>query len=155
MITDRCHSKDVAGHQDETNDHNNCLHLKQTHHARHLMKREQIQPAIFCRSHFPDLKRDNVNFHHRIPQATFRAHGDNSMSCNESKFASKFEKHYISRLPHRSDSPDLGLCDFWLFEMLKGVLKDREFNSSDEIKEAITQVLDELAFDEVQSVFHN
>jgi hypothetical protein len=39
--------------------------------------------------------------------------------------------------------------------MLKGVLKDCEFNSSDEIEEAITKAWDELTFDEVQSVFHN
>jgi hypothetical protein len=39
--------------------------------------------------------------------------------------------------------------------MLKGVLKGREFNSSDEIEEAITKVWNELTFDEVQSVLHN
>jgi hypothetical protein len=39
--------------------------------------------------------------------------------------------------------------------MLNGVLKDREFNSNDEIEEAIAKVWDEFTFDEVQSVFHN
>jgi hypothetical protein len=39
--------------------------------------------------------------------------------------------------------------------MLKGVLKDREFNSSDEIEEAIMKVRNELTFNEVQSIFHN
>jgi hypothetical protein len=39
--------------------------------------------------------------------------------------------------------------------MLKGVLKHRMLDWSDEIKEAITKVWDELTFDEVQSVFHN
>jgi hypothetical protein len=39
--------------------------------------------------------------------------------------------------------------------MLKGVFKNREFHSSDEIEEAITKVWDGLTFDEVQSVFHN
>jgi hypothetical protein len=34
--------------------------------------------------------------------------------------------------------------------MLKGVLKDRNFNSSDEIEEAVTKVWDELTFDEAQ-----
>jgi hypothetical protein len=34
-------------------------------------------------------------------------------------------------------------------------LKDREFNSSDEIEEAIAKVWDEFTFDEVESVFHN
>jgi hypothetical protein len=34
-------------------------------------------------------------------------------------------------------------------------LKDDEFNSSDEIEEAITKVWGEPTFDEVQSAFHN
>jgi hypothetical protein len=39
--------------------------------------------------------------------------------------------------------------------MLKGALKNCEFNSSDEIEEAITNTSDGLTFDEVQSIFHN
>jgi hypothetical protein len=38
---------------------------------------------------------------------------------------------------------------------LKRDLKDGKFNSSDEIGEAIPKVWDELAFDEVQTVFPN
>jgi hypothetical protein len=34
-------------------------------------------------------------------------------------------------------------------------LKDGEFNSNDEIEEAITKVWGELTLDEVQSAFHN
>jgi hypothetical protein len=39
--------------------------------------------------------------------------------------------------------------------MLKGVLKDHEFNPSNEIEEATTKVWNELTFDEVQSLVHN
>jgi uncharacterized FlaG/YvyC family protein len=39
--------------------------------------------------------------------------------------------------------------------MVKAVLKDREFNSSDEIEKAIVKVWDKLTFDEVESIFHN
>jgi hypothetical protein len=56
-----------------------------------------------------------------------------------------------------TDSPNINRCDFWLFGIgiLKGVLKDHEFHSSDEIEEAMTKVLDELTFDELQGVFQN
>jgi hypothetical protein len=56
---------------------------------------------------------------------------DNSACHNESKVASKFEQHHIFRLPH---SPDTSPCDFWLFGLLKGIIKDREFHSHEEIK---------------------
>jgi hypothetical protein len=38
--------------------------------------------------------------------------------------------------------------------MLKGILKDREFHSHDEIEEAITMAWKGLTFNEVQSVFY-
>jgi hypothetical protein len=39
--------------------------------------------------------------------------------------------------------------------MLKGILKDQKFHSHDETEEAITMAWNDVAFDEVQSVFHN
>jgi hypothetical protein len=39
--------------------------------------------------------------------------------------------------------------------VLKETLKDQEFNSSDEIEEAIPRVWDDLTFDDIQSVFQN
>jgi hypothetical protein len=63
----------------------------------------------------------------------------------------KLDKHPIARLPHPPHSPDLSPCDLWLF----GMLKDRKFDSHDEIKEAITMAWNDFTFDEVQNVFHN
>jgi hypothetical protein len=63
------------------------------------------------------------------------------------------ESHYTIAAP--TQSPDLSPCDFWVFGMLKGILKDREFHSHDEIEEAITMAWNDLTFHEVQSVFHN
>jgi hypothetical protein len=50
----------------------------------------------------------------------------------------KFDKHHIARLPYPPYSPNLSPCDLWFFGMLKGILKDREFHSHDEIEAAIT-----------------
>jgi hypothetical protein len=72
-----------------------------------------------------------------------------------SKVVSRFKKHHVPRFPRPFHSPDIIPCHFYLFGMLKRVLKDRECNSSDEIEEAIMKVWDELTFDEMHSVFHN
>jgi hypothetical protein len=77
------------------------------------------------------------------------------MCYNGSKVASKFEKHHVSRLLHPLESPDMSLCTFWLFRMLKGVLKDHKFNSSNEIEEVITKIWDEPTSDELQNVFYS
>jgi hypothetical protein len=38
---------------------------------------------------------------------------------------------------------------------LKGILKDREFASTDEIERAMTKVWNDLTFDHVKSAFRN
>jgi hypothetical protein len=60
---------------------------------------------------------------------------DNSMRQNGSKVTSKINKNHISRMPHPPHSQDINPCDFWLFGMLKQVLRDREFSSNDEIED--------------------
>jgi hypothetical protein len=122
-----------------------------------LPKRSKFNQLYFVNYIFPDLEKQNVNSHRGIPQATFWVHMVNSMCHNGSEVTSKFEKHHVSRLPHPLCSPDMSPEDFWLFGigMLKGVLKDHDFNSSDEIEEVTTKVWNRLTFDEVQGVFHN
>jgi hypothetical protein len=85
---------------------------------------------------FSDWKRENVNFHRRIPQAIVWVHTDNLTYDNGSKVVLEFEKHHLSRLRNRLYSPDINLGDFWLFGMLEGIMKDPEFHSTDEIEKA-------------------
>jgi hypothetical protein len=120
-----------------------------------LPKGSKFNQLYFVDHFFPDLQRENVNFHRQISQATFLVHTDNSVCHNGSKVASKFENYHVPRLSHAFYSPDISPCGFWLFGMLQRVLKDREFNSIDEIEEAITKVRNKLTFGEIQSVFHN
>jgi hypothetical protein len=119
-----------------------------------LPKGSKFNQQYFIDYVFPDLKMDNRNFRRRMPPAIW-VHMDNSMCHNGSKVVSKCDKHHIARLPHPPYSPDLNPCDFWLFGMLKGILKDREFYLHDEIEGAITTAWNDLTFNEVQSAFHN
>jgi hypothetical protein len=80
---------------------------------------------------------------------------DNSTCHNGSKVVSKFEQHHIFRLPHPPYSPDISPCDFWLFGLLKGIMKDREFHCPELIEEAITVAWNDLTFEEVQSIFYD
>jgi hypothetical protein len=118
-----------------------------------LPEESKFNQQYFINYMFPDLQTENWNFR-RMPLATFWVYMDNSMCHNGSKVMSKFDKNHIARLPHPHYSQDLNPCGFWLFGMLKGILKDREFHSDDEIEEAMTMAWNDLTFDEVQSVFH-
>jgi hypothetical protein len=103
----------------------------------------------------PGLKRGKMSFAPRKPGSTFRVHMDNSLCHNRAKITSEFQKHHLARMMHPPSSPDISPCDFWLFGMLKGIRKDQEFVSSEEIEVAIADLWNGLTFDDVQSVFRN
>jgi hypothetical protein len=60
-----------------------------------LPKGSKFNQLYFVIYIFPDLKRENVNFHRRVAQATSGIKMEDSMCHNESKVASKFEKHHV------------------------------------------------------------
>jgi histone-lysine N-methyltransferase SETMAR len=64
---------------------------------------------------------------------------DNSICYNGAKITEKLEKRHIARAPHPYYSPDLSPCDFWLFGILKQKMKERVFQSEEQILAAITE----------------
>jgi hypothetical protein len=50
---------------------------------------------------------------------------DNSMYSNAGKTSLELEHNKIERAPHPAYSPDISLCDFWLFGFLKEKLKEQ------------------------------
>jgi hypothetical protein len=120
-----------------------------------LPQGRNFNQLYFVHSIFPDLKGENMRYGRRTAGSTFWVHIDNSMYHNGSKIEPKFRTHHLFRMPHPPYWPDISPCQFRLFGILKGILKDRELTSSDEIKEAIPNVWNDLTFHDVQSVFRN
>ena len=56
----------------------------------------------------------------------------------------------IKTVRHPPYSPDLASCDFWLFPKLKENLRGRRYETIEEMKEAVTKVIDTLT----QEDFH-
>jgi transposase len=77
------------------------------------------------------------------------------MYHNGAKITEKLEKRHIARAPHPPYSPDLSPCDFWLFGILKQRMKERVFQSEEQILGAITESWNDRTFDDIQRVFHN
>ena len=60
----------------------------------------------------------------------------NSASAHASRLMQRFlEKHQITQVTQPSYSPDLALCDFWLFPKLTSPLKGKRSQTIDEIQE--------------------
>ena len=55
----------------------------------------------------------------------------------------------IKTLPHRPYSSDLAPCDFWLFPKHRGC----RYETIEEMKEAVTKVIDTLTLEDVHGAF--
>ena len=55
----------------------------------------------------------------------------------------------IKKFPHRPYSPDLALCDFWLFPEFRGC----RYETIEEMKEAVTKVINTLTQEDFHGSF--
>ena len=56
----------------------------------------------------------------------------------------------IKTVPHPPYSPDFAPCDFWLFPKLRGW----HWETIEEMKEAVTKVIDTLTQEDFHGAFH-
>ena len=59
----------------------------------------------------------------------------------------------IKTVPHRPYSPDLAPCDFSLFPKLKEKLRGCRYETTEEMKEAVTEVIDTLTQEDCHRAF--
>jgi hypothetical protein len=65
----------------------------------------------------------------------------------------EFDRRKLGHAEHPLHSPDLSPCDFWLFGFLKEMLKDRQLRGVHSLHQAITDLWDELTFEDVHAIF--
>ena len=59
----------------------------------------------------------------------------------------------IKTVPHSPYSPDLAPCDFWLLPKLKEKLRGYRYETIEEMKEAVTKVIDTLTEEDFHGAF--
>ena len=59
----------------------------------------------------------------------------------------------IKTVPQPPYSPDLAPCDFWLFPKLKEKLRGCRYETIEEMKEAVTNVIDTLTKEDFHGAF--
>jgi histone-lysine N-methyltransferase SETMAR len=104
-----------------------------------LPKGTKFNQYYFIDTVLPNLYSEKRGIARRKGPPSFSVHVDNSMCHNGAKITEKLEKRHIARAPHPYYSPDLSPCDFWLFEILKQKMKERVFQSEEQILAAITE----------------
>ena len=59
----------------------------------------------------------------------------------------------IKKVPQPPDSPDLAPCEIWLFPKLKEKLRGCRYETIEEMKEAVTKVIDTLTQEDFHGAF--
>ena len=77
-------------------------------------------------------------------------HQDNAPVHNSILFTDYLSKMGIKTVPNPPYSPDLAPCDFWLFPKLRGC----RYKTIEEMKEAVTKVIDTLTQEDFNGAFH-
>ena len=76
-------------------------------------------------------------------------HQDNAPLHNSILVTDYFTKMGINTVSHRPYSPDLAPCNFWLFLNLRGC----RYETTEEVKEAVTEVIDMLTQEDFHGAF--
>ena len=76
-------------------------------------------------------------------------HQDNAPVHNSILVTDYLTKMGINTVPHPPYSPDLAPCNFWLFPKLKGC----RYETIEEMKEAVTKVIDTLTQEDFHGAF--
>ena len=80
-------------------------------------------------------------------------HQDNAPVHNSILVTDYLTKMGIKTVPHPPYSPDLAPCDFWLFPKLKEKLRGCRYETIEEMKEAVTKVIDTLTQEDFHRAF--
>ena len=59
----------------------------------------------------------------------------------------------IKTVPHPPYSPDIALCDFWLFPKLKEKLRGSRYETIEDMKEAVAKVIDTVTREDFHGAF--
>ena len=78
-------------------------------------------------------------------------HQDNAPVLNSILVTDYLTKMGIKTVPHRPYSPDLAPYDLWLFPKLRGC----RYETIEEMKEAVTKVIDTLTQEDFHRAFQN
>jgi hypothetical protein len=89
----------------------------------------------------------------RNSDSRFLIHLDNSACQNGQKITRQLEAVRILRTPHPPYSPDLSLCDFWLFRFLKESIRGMESSTEVPMGSTMTTIGPNVTVHTLQFVF--
>ena len=110
------------------------------------------------KAYYVEVLREFSKRFRRKKQALFKSvqwhfHQDNATVHNSILVRDYLTKMGIKTVPQPPYSQDLAPCDFWLFPKLKENLRGCRYETIEEMKEAVTKVIDTLTQEDFHGTF--
>ncbi|XP_061167382.1 histone-lysine N-methyltransferase SETMAR-like [Saccostrea echinata] len=86
-------------------------------------------------------------------RAGFTLHQDNAPNHESLVVMDTMETLGIEKLTHPPYSPDLAICDFWLFPVLKDNLRGEKYESQEDLGTVVNKALRSMSRDGLDDVF--
>lgn len=118
-----------------------------------LPKREKYNGEYFTTNILPQLSQEKSRRARRKPKQKLLIHMDNSRCHNNQKVTNYLESNHMERIPHPPYSPDISPCDFWLFGYLKECLKEKLYDTEEELVNEIYIAWNSVTFETLQNVY--
>jgi hypothetical protein len=120
-----------------------------------LLSHQTYTQNYFTENILPDIVREKTRFCRKHRRTQFDLHTNNSECHNARNVTTKIPDARLKHILHSAYSPDLSLCDLWIFEMMKEIMKGYEFETIEDILRAMTDISEDQIFIDVQHVFFN
>lgn len=129
------------------------LSCKQVILVKILKNGEHFNSSYMIQEIFPALYNEMLKTRPKIGLQGTKIHIDNAKSHNSKMTMNEIDKYRMKRMPHPAYSPDIAICDFWFFGMLKDHLKGMQFNDENELFNEISTFCKEIPQNEFQKAF--
>ncbi len=106
------------------------------YHYHHVVSPQTTINAAYYRNVLQQLLRHICQKHPHF-RKIWILHHDNARSHTMRLVQDWLARCLIEVMPHLSRSPDLALCNFWLFSVLKKVIPGRHFQNNEEVMNAV------------------
>lgn len=114
---------------------------------------EKFNSDFMIHNVLPEIPAKIAVLHPKRSHKNILVHMDNAPSHNSKITSDEISKLKMKRIPHPAYSPDIAICDFWLFGKLKDHLKGTDFQTENELFEAVLNFLDTIEKNEIKRVF--
>jgi hypothetical protein len=118
-----------------------------------LPKASKCNQDYFIDNILPVLNQaKNGNNYHKIG-SNLIMHMDNSIYHNGIKITEKISSKRLGQALHSICSPDISLCDFWVFQTIQEMIKSQHLIGPVEILRVIDEAQSHFTFEDFQNIF--